>query len=1016
LSQQRKSAVNLARSPYTKVFIVSFVCKMLLSVVLPRRQNRRWDYTIVIKKSVIKFTDNIVRSFSVFYKLYRYRFSLLLLGVWLIVVVLLNSYSASSQLNAVSNQADIRQEIVFNFNKLNNIPRQSIHKQSMNQDVHKTVLENGLTVITKEVHTAPVVTVQVWYKVGSRNEEPGVNGIAHQLEHMMFKGTKKRPVQFGRLFSTLGSDSNAFTSYDQTAYYNTVERAKLKALLELEADRMQNSLIDASSLKSEKRVVISELQGYENNPEYRLNHALMRAAFPDHPYGLPVGGTASDVENFTVEQVQKYYSNFYRPDNAVLVIVGDFQTEQTIADVKELFDNNRRDVINHVSTQHSVLSTQHSKRLTPIILKEPGAAVIYQSVYPLPDIKHPDAPALDVMDYILSDGRNSRLYQALVDSGIATEADGSVASLKDFGWYEITVLATPKQDLKKIDSIVTKVIAQLKEKGVDDSELKRAKAQFESAVILGNRDITSQAMQLGNDEVVTGNHEFMSHYLDAVRNVTAADVQRVAKQYLSMEARTVGYFLPKGAPMIAKSNGKSNLNQTHESFISSGGAFDKADVLKYLPQFDAVLAPKVQNIPELLVLPNGLRVLMLLDRSTPTVTLSGYIKAGSEFDCDDKAGLSELVADNLLSGTKTKDVLALAKSLSERGASLDFNPSREGVRIEGDSLAPDLPVLLDTLADVIKNSNFPNRELELSRKQALSALEQDLDDPSEVARRTFVQSVYPKQHPLHKFPTKQSLRRITRKDVIDFKAKYYRPDAMVLALVGDFDPEFVKWRLKSEFGDWSVHGKAEILQYPVVSMPDSVVRVDSVLPGKAQAITYMGNTAINRNDPRYYPALILNQILGGDTLSSRLGAELRERQGLTYGIYSSFLVGKNSGTFLIEMQTSPEDTSKAIASTRKLLQDIHKLGVTLAEVETAKRTVISNYVVSLANPEELAHQILMNQVYGLDVEELREFTDKINQVNITQVNQAARELLHPDKIVVVTAGPAVVAGQGTQPN
>ncbi len=967
----------------------------------------------------------------VFYKLYQYRFPLLLLSLWLIVVVLLNNYSVSGESNAafnqISNQAYTRKEITSNFKSLNINNQQ---KQSMNEDARKVVLENGLTVITKEVHTAPVVTVQVWYKIGSRNEEKGVNGIAHQLEHMMFKGTARRPIQFGRLFSTLGSDSNAFTSYDQTAYYNTVERTKLNALLELEADRMHNSLIDAHALASEKRVVISELQGYENNPEYRLSHAVMHAAFPHHPYGLSVGGTKSDVEKFTVEKVQEYYKKFYRPDNAVLVIVGDFETESTITNIKRIFNHsteNKKSAETNVlsykykeerKTYDSALKTQHSK-LSPIILKEPGAASILQSVYPLPDIKHPDAPALDVMDYILSDGRNSRLYQALVDSGIATDVDASVASLKDFGWYEITVLATPKQDLKKIDSIVTKVISKFTEEGVDESELERAKAQFESSVILGNRDITSQAMQLGNDEVVTGNHLFMDNYLDAVRKVTAQDVQRVAKHYLNIESRTFGYFLPTQAPVNTKNsssnNNKINSNQTHESFTSSsGGVLDKADVLKYLPQFEAP-SETLQSVPELVVFPNGLRVLMLPDKSTPTVTLSGYIKAGSEFDCDNKAGLSELVADNLLSGTKTKDVLELAKALEERGASLDFNPSREGVRIEGDSLAGDLSVLLHTLADVIKNPTFPNRELELSRKHALSALEQDLDDPSEVARRTFVQSIYPKPHPLHRFPTKQSLRRIIRKDLIDFKAKYYRPDAMVLALVGDFNPAEVKSRLKTELGDWSVDGKAETLLYPSVSMPDNVIRVNSVLPGKAQAITYMGNTAINRNDSRYYSALVLNQILGGDTLSSRLGAELRDRQGLTYGIFSNFLAGKNSGTFLIEMQTSPQDTAKAIASTRQLLQDIHKLGVTEQEVESAKRTVVSNYIVSLANPEELVHQILMNQVYGLDVEELRNFTEKINQVGLSQVNQAARELLHPDKIVVVTAGPAV-ATQGIQPN
>ncbi|MGH2414497.1 MAG: M16 family metallopeptidase, partial [Microcystaceae cyanobacterium] len=230
----------------------------------------------------------------------------------------------------------------------------------MIENVHKTVLDNGLTVLTQEIHSSPVVSVQVWYKVGSRNEEPGLNGIAHQLEHMMFKGTKNRPIQFGRLLSALGSDSNAFTSYDQTAYYNTAERNKLTALLTLEADRMQNARIDATELASEKRVVISELQGYENSPDYRLNSAVMRLAFPNHAYGLPIGGTKADVEKFDLEQVQKYYRNFYSPDNAVLVIVGDFQTEPTLEGVKETFGKIPKSQESGVRSQESGVRSQES--------------------------------------------------------------------------------------------------------------------------------------------------------------------------------------------------------------------------------------------------------------------------------------------------------------------------------------------------------------------------------------------------------------------------------------------------------------------------------------------------------------------------------------------------------------------------------------------------------------------------------------------------------------------------------
>ncbi|MEJ6487342.1 pitrilysin family protein [Nostoc punctiforme UO1] len=929
-------------------------------------------------------------------RFYKYSLPLLILSLWLVAVFLLSDQPANSQHTAISNKEKFQSTLLA----------KRIMPSTLTENVRKTVLENGLTVLTKEVHTAPVVTVQVWYKVGSRNEEPGVNGIAHQLEHLMFKGTKNRPIQFGRLFSALGSDSNAFTSYDQTAYYGTVERNKLKALLVLEADRMQNSQIEPEQLASEKRVVISELQGYENSPEYRLNRAVMQAVFPNHAYGLPVGGTKADVEKFEVEQVQKYYRNFYSPDNAVLVIVGDFQTANTLETIKEVFGKlPSRQGAGGRRQEVGVISSSSSS--SPIVLREPGAGRLLQVVYPLPDANQPDVPTLDVMDYIFTEGRNSRLYQALVESGLASEVTASVTSLRESGWYEILVTAGSKKDLKKIDSVLSRAIANVAEKGVTTEEVERAKTQLTADVILSNRDITSQAMRLGNDETTVGDYRYTERYLAAVSLVKPTDVVAVINKYLTKKARRVGFFEPT-QKQIAGVGDKPDSAQTTENF-SPGVPVLPSEVVKYLPPVDLATDAIAQVLPQEFKLTNGLRILLLPDHSTPTVTLSGYIQAGTEFDPDDRAGLAAFVADNLLNGTKSKDVLTIAKILAERGASLNFEVHREGVHIEGDSLAGDLPIILEILADVVKNSTFPAQELELHRQQTLTDLQLELDEPSEVARRIFVQSIYPKKHPLHTFPTEESLQQIKRQDAIDFKAKHYRPDTTVLALVGDFDLDKVRSLIQNEFGNWEVSGQAPTLKYPPVSMPEKIVSVNTVLPGKAQAVTYMGYTGIKRYDPRFHAALVLNQILGGDTLSSRLGAEVRDRQGLSYGIYSYFQAGKSAGTFLIEMQTSPEDTSQAIASTRQILQQIHQQGVTVLEVETAKRTLISNYNVSLANPEELTDRILMNEVYGLDKVELHTFTDKLQKVTFEQVNQAARELLHPDQIVVVTAGPSVLA-------
>ncbi len=872
---------------------------------------------------------------------------------------------------------------------------------SLTKNVRQRRLANSLTILTKEVHTVPVVSVQVWYRFGSSDEAPGVNGMGHLLEHMMFKGTSNRPIQFGHLFQALGSDSNAFTSYEQTAYINTAPACKLKALLVLEADRMGNGLMTAEALETEKQILRSELLLYENSPRYCLERAVMGAAFPAQSYGLPVGGTIGDIEGLSVEQVRSYYRNYYCPNNAVLVIVGDFGTQPTLATVREIFGQLPKGSYQEESISIEPPPTAYAN--TPIILTTPGNVSLLQVVYPLPAQPHPDVLPLQIMDYIFTKGQSSRLYRALVESGLAISIGGRTTNLRAGGWYSLGITAAQGQKLSQIERVLQQVIAELQTQGVTAEELSRAKYALRARTLLDNRALTSQGIQLGDSQTATGDYRSLDRNLTALTQVGTLDVPRVAQEYLRPTSRTLGFLEP--LPQEESESLPTEISRGQITADDRGETSVAPLTAEYLPPTQSVGLAREILLPQKLTWPNGLRLLLLRDRSTPTVTLSGYIDAGEELDPPAQAGLASMTAQNLMSGTQSLDKLTLVQSLEKRGIKLWFHCAREGVYLGGLSLVADLPVLLRILTELWQQATFPLYQVELSRQRRLTLLAKALDEPEYEARRAFWQAIYPENHPFHLFPTAATLKAISREDLVGFYQQHYRPDGTVLSLVGDLEPERVGWQIENLVKDWPTTEQYPRQPLPPLSLPLQSVRWLKVGAGQGSSITYMGHPSIHRRDRRFYAALVLNQILGGDPLSSRLGTVLRERQGLAYSIYSHFQASKSVGCFYIRMQTAPGSAGRAIAAILELLQELQENGVRQLEVEIAKRSIVSTYLVTLTDPDLVCDEILLNEVYELTREELRQFPQKIWAVTSIQVNQAIEELLHPTQMVMVTASP-----------
>jgi zinc protease len=873
----------------------------------------------------------------------------------------------------------------------------------LTENVTKTELANGLTVLLKEVKTAPVVTVQVWYRVGSQNEKPGTTGISHQLEHLLFKGTKARPIQFGRLFSALGSSSNAFTSYDMTAYFGTVGADKLDALLELESDRMVNTVAGEAELKSERTVVLSELDGGNNNPGTRLYKAVMKAALPNSSYGWTVIGDRRDVENFSVEDVQSYYRQFYRPDNATLIVVGNFDRAKTLEKIQATFGKIPTATQPLVKQLFTPALTTPPLPTAPIVLKEPGSVPLLQVVHPgLPRLVDTDVPALDLMDAVLTAGKSSRLYQSMVQTGLVSGVSGSSSNMLNGGWYMFNATPAQGKTLAQVDRELKAQVEKIQTTGITKAELERAKTQLIANYILSNRDIGSQAQQLGYNQVVAGDYRFSDRYLAALQKVTTQDVQQVAKKYLPSDRRVVGMFEPTA--IVGQAADSGSPGTAPRANYSSNTPIDPAEVRRYLPEsaFNSTVAVKPIQ-PDRLVLDNGLEVLLVSDRSTPSVILSGEIKAGTGRDSAAKAGTASLVAQTIMTGTKTQTNLAIASKLEEKGASLGFSANREAVGVSGVALSKDLPLLIQQFADVIQNATFPASEVELVRQRNLVGLKAELDSPGSVARRTFQQKLFPPDHPYYVMRTPETLQAIKREDIANFYRDNYLPNRTTLALTGDFDPQDAKKLLRENLATWQGNNQPSEVTYPSVLLPKETQQAQVFLKGKTQAVTIIGQPGINRRDSRYHAALLLNQVLGGDTLSSRLGTELRDRQGLTYGIYSAFQVGKQQGTFVIQMQTSLADKDRAIASALEIFRQIRDKGITDAELKAAKNSLINSFPVELSTPDEVVAAFLSDRIFGLPPGNFYNFPKEIAAVSLEQVNSAAKELLFPDNLVIVSA-------------
>ena len=437
-----------------------------------------------------------------------------------------------------------------------------ISEAGLREQVLETILPNGLKVILLENHKAPLITFQIWYRVGSRNEEWGKTGLSHMLEHMMFKGTKKvGPEEFSRIIQENGGNDNAFTSRDYTAYFENLSADRIQIALDLESDRMQNLVLREEDFRTERMVVMEERRlRTEDNPQAYVQEQLEATAFQIQPYHWPTIGWMEDIARFTLEDLKSYYRTYYNPVNAFLLVVGDFKKEELLPKIEKAFGSYPKGAMPNQERDKD--PPQNGERR--IFVKKEAQLPYLVMGYHVPKLSDPDSYVLEVIEVILSGGKSSRLYQSLVREKrlvLSADADHSLLS-RDPSLFYISADLLPGKDMAEVEKALDKEIERLQREPVGERELEKAKNQLEATFVYGQDSIFYQAMLLAQHEIAL-NWSAIDDYIPSIRKVSAEDIQRVAKQYLIPDNRTVGILVPlppkEGMPVPAESSIKERM-------------------------------------------------------------------------------------------------------------------------------------------------------------------------------------------------------------------------------------------------------------------------------------------------------------------------------------------------------------------------------------------------------------------------------------------------------------------------
>lgn len=852
----------------------------------------------------------------------------------------------------------------------------------------KFTLPNGLDVILHQDRSLPLVSVNVWYHVGSKDEEPGKTGFAHLFEHIMFEGSKNHNKSFFEPLQAVGASLNGSTNLDRTNYWENLPSQHLELALWLESDRMGFLLeaLDQRRLDLQRDVVKNERrQSYENRPYGMSEIAIQEATYPaPHPYHWPTIGFHEDLNAATLEDVKAFFRRYYGPSNASLAVAGDFELDEAHELVERYFaDLPSADVPVRVTAKSPGLTSAKSLTMYDKVFL-PRSSIVWPTVPRF----HSDEAALSVLATILGDGRSARLYRDMVyDRRIAHSVGVSNSSAEIAGEFRIDVTAAAGHTAREVEEAALAEIEKLEKYPLTTEELTRAKNRFESSSVRQLQSIGGfggRANRLNSFNVFAGDPDLINRDLQRFLSVQVEDIQAVARKYLK-DIRVQVEVLPEPS----KRRVLTPVDRTIQPAPTQARRFQ---------------AP----VPQRAKLPNGLEILVVEKRALPVVSMGLISKTGASNDPVELPGLAAFTTAMLQEGTATRSSNQIADDFEFMGSRLSTGTGREYSVMSTETLAKHWPTALELMAEIIRVPSFPEQELERIRKERLTGLQRQKDDAGALAGRVAPILAYgsdsPYGHPAG--GTESSVKNAKRDDIMSFFRNNYRPEDTALIVVGDVSMDEVSQRVRRCLGDWqNLNNKRQAApgaSPETTSKQTAIYLLDK--PGAAQSLIRVVTPGVPRSHPDYWPLLLLNHAFGGQ-FTARLNMNLRQDKGYSYGYRSSIDWYKTSSLISAGGSVQTAVTREAVLETIKEFKDLQEARpLTEEEFTAAKDALLQEYPSAFETPSGIMGEIMEIVSFDLPNDYLQIFPEKIRAISLDEVRGVAKRWLDMQKLSLLVVG------------